>query len=247
MEVDANFHPTIIGRRGVTVTEIRKKHDVNIQFPDRSDENQVSESITQSLRFCSCPMSPVSNVNSSWQNLIKIIGYEKNTEAARQHIQGMVSELESHVSQDVHIDRRVHSRLIGAKGRAIKKIMDDYEVRWSGNVLLNADYMNIVLGFDHLVGLIMGWQLTQVSFGRMNSGIQKIVLEHFVCVFAVPNGVIHYLLWWCCMPGVRDNDLRSPQNKIWEQAATTFPLSESSANKLHVSMSYFFFNLLFLL
>ncbi|XP_039250831.1 vigilin-like [Styela clava] len=101
VEVNAHFHPTIIGRRGVVVTEIRKKYDVNIQFPDRGDENQ---------------------------NLIKIIGYEKNTEDARKHIVGMVSELESHVSQDVHIDRRVHPRLIGAKGRAIKKIMDEYKV-----------------------------------------------------------------------------------------------------------------------
>jgi len=31
-------------------------------------------------------------------------------------------------SEEVRIDRRVHSRLIGAKGRAISKIMDEFKV-----------------------------------------------------------------------------------------------------------------------
>ena len=29
---------------------------------------------------------------------------------------------------EVHIDNRVHSRLIGSKGRAISKVMEDYHV-----------------------------------------------------------------------------------------------------------------------
>jgi len=32
------------------------------------------------------------------------------------------------ISEEVLIDHRVHSRLIGAKGRAISKIMDEYKV-----------------------------------------------------------------------------------------------------------------------
>jgi len=32
------------------------------------------------------------------------------------------------ISEEVRIDHRVHSRLIGAKGRAISKIMDEYNV-----------------------------------------------------------------------------------------------------------------------
>jgi len=56
------------------------------------------------------------------------VGYEKNAEAAKEAILKVVGELESHISQDVHIDRRVHPRLIGAKGRAIRKIMDEFKV-----------------------------------------------------------------------------------------------------------------------
>ena len=40
-----------------------------------------------------------------------------------------VGVLESHVSIDVHIDRKVHPRLIGARGKSIMKVMSDYQVR----------------------------------------------------------------------------------------------------------------------
>lgn len=35
---------------------------------------------------------------------------------------------ESRYKERVTIDRRVHSRMIGAKGRQVKRIMDEYEV-----------------------------------------------------------------------------------------------------------------------
>lgn len=47
---------------------------------------------------------------------------------AKKYILKIVSDLESHVSQDIHIDRKVHPRLIGQKGRSIRKIMEDYGV-----------------------------------------------------------------------------------------------------------------------
>lgn len=41
MRVDPKFHPKIIGRKGAVISQIRKDHDVNIQFPDKGDEDQV--------------------------------------------------------------------------------------------------------------------------------------------------------------------------------------------------------------
>jgi len=101
VDIPAHYHPQIIGRRGATVNELRKNHDVNIQLPDR---------------------------DSAEQDVIKIIGYEANVESAKQAILDIVNVLDSHVSQDVHIDRKVHPRLIGAKGRSIKQIMNEYGV-----------------------------------------------------------------------------------------------------------------------
>uniref|UniRef100_A0A8C9QRC4 Vigilin n=1 Tax=Spermophilus dauricus TaxID=99837 RepID=A0A8C9QRC4_SPEDA len=101
--VDPKYHPKIIGRKGAVITQIRLEHDVNIQFPDKDDGSQPQDQIT-------------------------ITGYEKNTEAARNAILRIVGELEQMVSEDVPLDHRVHARIIGARGKAIRKIMDEFKV-----------------------------------------------------------------------------------------------------------------------
>uniref|UniRef100_A0A8D1MMI7 Vigilin n=1 Tax=Sus scrofa TaxID=9823 RepID=A0A8D1MMI7_PIG len=101
--VDPKYHPKIIGRKGAVITQIRLEHDVNIQFPDKDDGSQPQDHIT-------------------------ITGYEKNTEAARDAILKIVGELEQMVSEDVPLDHRVHARIIGARGKAIRKIMDEFKV-----------------------------------------------------------------------------------------------------------------------
>ncbi|XP_039997091.1 vigilin [Xiphias gladius] len=101
MSVDPRFHPKIIGRKGAVISQIRKDHDVSIQFPDKGDEQQ---------------------------DLIVISGYERNVEEARQAIQQLVAELQEMVSQDVHLDPRTHARIIGARGKAIRKLMEEFKV-----------------------------------------------------------------------------------------------------------------------
>lgn len=58
-----------------------------------------------------------------------ISGYERNVEEARQTVQQLVSELQEMVSQDVHLDPRTHARIIGARGKAIRKLMEEFKVR----------------------------------------------------------------------------------------------------------------------
>uniref|UniRef100_A0A7N9AQW5 Vigilin n=1 Tax=Mastacembelus armatus TaxID=205130 RepID=A0A7N9AQW5_9TELE len=103
MSVDPKFHPKIIGRKGAVISQIRKDHDVSIQFPDKGDEQQVCD-------------------------VIVISGYERNVEEARQAIQQLVAELQEMVSQDVHLDPRTHARIIGARGKAIRKLMEEFKV-----------------------------------------------------------------------------------------------------------------------
>uniref|UniRef100_A0A4W6D2Q0 Vigilin n=1 Tax=Lates calcarifer TaxID=8187 RepID=A0A4W6D2Q0_LATCA len=61
-------------------------------------------------------------------DLIVISGYERNVEEARQAIQQLVAELQEMVSQDVHLDPRTHARIIGARGKAIRKLMEEFKV-----------------------------------------------------------------------------------------------------------------------
>jgi len=103
LEVPPQFHSKIIGRKGETVSKIRDKYDVNIQFPKKNEPEQD-------------------------QNKIRIVGYEEKTELAKKDIMDIVGELESHVSVDVHIDARLHSRFIGFKGSTLRQIMKTYGV-----------------------------------------------------------------------------------------------------------------------
>uniref|UniRef100_A0A3B3ZCV3 Vigilin n=1 Tax=Periophthalmus magnuspinnatus TaxID=409849 RepID=A0A3B3ZCV3_9GOBI len=99
--VDPKYHPKIIGRKGAIITSIRTEHDVNIQFPEKNDENQ---------------------------DQITITGYEHKAIAARDAIQAIVDELEEMISEDITLDSRVHARIIGARGKGIRKIMDEFKV-----------------------------------------------------------------------------------------------------------------------
>ncbi|XP_010785840.1 vigilin-like, partial [Notothenia coriiceps] len=99
--VDPKYHPKIIGRKGAIITTIRTEHDVNIQFPEKNDENQ---------------------------DQITITGYEHKAIAARDAIQALVDELEEMISEDITLDSRVHARIIGARGKGIRKIMDEFKV-----------------------------------------------------------------------------------------------------------------------
>ncbi|XP_066519973.1 vigilin isoform X1 [Hoplias malabaricus] len=101
LSVDPKYHPKIIGRKGAVISQIRKEHDVNVQFPDKGDEQQ---------------------------DVIVIWGYERNAEEAKIAIERMVTALQEMVSEDVRLDHRVHARIIGARGKAVRKLMEEFKV-----------------------------------------------------------------------------------------------------------------------
>ncbi|KAK3104810.1 hypothetical protein FSP39_010756 [Pinctada imbricata] len=101
VEVDEEYHPKIIGRRGANVKILRDDFKVNIQFPRKDDENQ---------------------------RLITITGYENDAEAAKEEILKIVRGYEEQTTVECEIDQRIHPRIIGQKGRNIRRIMDQYKV-----------------------------------------------------------------------------------------------------------------------
>ncbi|XP_054160891.1 vigilin-like [Oppia nitens] len=113
IHVNPIYHPKIIGKRGAIITKIRDKFKVQIQFPElkRRDSN-----------------SGGTNDDENIKDVITIIGYENDVNAAKDEIQKIVRDLEELVHEEVYIDSRVHPRLIGAKGKNIRKIMDKYSV-----------------------------------------------------------------------------------------------------------------------
>ncbi len=51
LSVDSKYHPKIIGRKGAVISQIRKDYDVNVQFPDKGDEQQVGKQIAFERAF----------------------------------------------------------------------------------------------------------------------------------------------------------------------------------------------------
>merc|ERR1712107_394774 len=55
---------------------------------------------------------------------ITITGLEADALAAKKAILGIVNQYESMIKEEVQIDPRVHSMIIGRRGRSIRKIID---------------------------------------------------------------------------------------------------------------------------
>lgn len=119
IEVDPVYHPKIIGRKGAVINKLRADYDVNISLPKRVDDNQ---------------------------HQISIVGYEANAEAARDAILKMVHELDDLYKEVVEIDQRVHSHIIGHRGRNIRAIIEDYkvDVRFPTATDTNKDAVTII-------------------------------------------------------------------------------------------------------
>lgn len=84
------------------LNKIRDTQSVKLNIPDRRDTPQI-----QCL----------------------IVGYEKNVQAAVQQFNSLVKEVEERAEETIEIASQVHPRLIGAQGRAVKKLMEDFKIR----------------------------------------------------------------------------------------------------------------------
>ncbi|XP_017146671.1 vigilin [Drosophila miranda] len=101
LDVDQEYHSKLIGRHGAVINKLRADHDVNISLPKRDDPNQ---------------------------RIISITGYQAKAEAARDAILNIVGDLQTLHREVIEIDTRVHSHIIGQRGRTIRKIIEDYKV-----------------------------------------------------------------------------------------------------------------------
>ncbi|CRK92791.1 CLUMA_CG006242, isoform A [Clunio marinus] len=103
IQVEPDLHPKIIGRRGAVINKIRTSHGVQISFPRKEDAGDE-------------------------QSTIRIQGYEEAAKAARDEILKIVGDYNEMVKEVVSLDARIHSRVIGQRGRHVRQIMEDYRV-----------------------------------------------------------------------------------------------------------------------
>lgn len=83
-----------------------------------------------------------------------ISGYERNVNEARAAIEQLVAALQDMVSEDIRLDRRVHARIIGARGKAIRKLMEEFKVR-TLCIFANSDKTKLTSKLVMLFNIIM--------------------------------------------------------------------------------------------
>ncbi|XP_022819366.1 vigilin [Spodoptera litura] len=132
-KVDPEYHPLVIGKGGSVITKIRTDYGVQINLPKRGEADD---------------------------DIITIQGYEDKALQAKEAIMAIVHQLDNQCREEVDIDPRVHRRLIGLKGKNIRRIMDEYKVdiRFPKQgddsiVVITGDEDNVLDAKDHLLNL----------------------------------------------------------------------------------------------
>jgi len=105
LEVPNKHHPKLIGRKGAVIQKLREDYGVNINVPPSSTDAEDEKS-----------------------NQIKLIGYEHKCVKAKAAIEEMIRELEDQTTMEVEIDSRCHNRIIGPRGKSVRKLMDQFKV-----------------------------------------------------------------------------------------------------------------------
>uniref|UniRef100_A0A672JBK8 Vigilin n=1 Tax=Salarias fasciatus TaxID=181472 RepID=A0A672JBK8_SALFA len=107
VEVPFELHRYIIGQKGSGIRKMMDEFEVNIQVPAPDQQSDK----------------------------ISITGLANHLDRAKDGLLERVKELQAEqedrgmVSEDITLDSRVHARIIGARGKGIRKIMDEFKVK----------------------------------------------------------------------------------------------------------------------
>lgn len=105
LNVANKYHSKLIGRKGAVIQKFRDEYGININVP-KFDLDPEDESANQ----------------------IKLTGYQAKCMKAKEAIETMIRELEEQISIEFKIDSRIHNRIIGPKGKNVRKLMDQFKV-----------------------------------------------------------------------------------------------------------------------
>ncbi|CAD5212084.1 unnamed protein product [Bursaphelenchus okinawaensis] len=98
VDIPAEYHQRLIGQGGQAIREFSKKYDVHVAFPRDNTET------------------------------ITISGYEAKANEAKDEILRLIEVYKNMITHTVQLDPRFHPRLIGPKGKNLKKVQEDYDV-----------------------------------------------------------------------------------------------------------------------
>ncbi|XP_052026446.1 vigilin-like [Apodemus sylvaticus] len=162
--LDAKYHSTITGHKGLFIAQICREHDVNIYFPKK--------------------------VNREIQDQITITGYKKNTLAAKDAIMRMLHKIEKTVSKEIPINQQVRDDIFGIGGKLIHKMNEQFQVdirlppkgSWNTNVTVIGLPDNVQEAIDHILDLEKYYLSALITYDSQlenlkNTCLYKITME----------------------------------------------------------------------
>lgn len=100
VDVPLKYHQRLIGPGGSVIREMQTRHGVQIKIPRNEDNSQT----------------------------ITITGYEDKANESKKEIEELIHDLENMIFQEIELDHRFHPRLIGQRGRNLRKVQDEFKV-----------------------------------------------------------------------------------------------------------------------
>ena len=168
--VPREYHNKIIGKKGATIQEIRKACQVRISLPEKRNtefspeavEGGNGEPTTEAAASDAAEHSPSveGEEEDHSQDTIVIVGYEKNVKNAVKRITKIVRDLQSQVIAQVKVNPENYSQLIGARGKTINKIMEQFKVNiklprdGSDNVTIAGNDKNVEACKAHILEMV---------------------------------------------------------------------------------------------
>ncbi|RZF47323.1 hypothetical protein LSTR_LSTR012609 [Laodelphax striatellus] len=128
------YHKLVIGKGGANIKKIKDDTNTKISLPAEDSKSDV----------------------------IVISGRKENVEQARDMILKIQEEQDSMIREEVSVDARIHPRLIGARGRAIRQLMNQFQVEVKfakatdpdpNIVIISGQQDNVANARDHLLEL----------------------------------------------------------------------------------------------
>jgi len=130
-EIKSELIPQLRGKNGMEAAKLEKKFTVRIEFSRKGDPDRI---------------------------VIK--GLKENVLQCEAHIRKKIDDEQAKLAQEIQIDNRVHSRIIGQKGKTLAKIMEKYkvEVKFSGRqsdlvIVKGSSHEQVEDACDHLKNL----------------------------------------------------------------------------------------------
>uniref|UniRef100_A0A8C6II53 Vigilin n=1 Tax=Mus spicilegus TaxID=10103 RepID=A0A8C6II53_MUSSI len=162
--LDAKYHSTITGHKGLFIAQICREHDVTIHFPKKA--------------------------NREIQDQITITGYKKNTLAAKDAIMRMLHKIEKTVSKEIPINPQVRDNIFGFGGKFIHKMNEQFHVdirlppkgSWNTNVSVVGLPDNVQEAIDHIFDLEKYYLSALINYDSQleslkNTCLYKITME----------------------------------------------------------------------